>query len=62
MQNLKQGSDTNELIYKAEMDLQTQKADLWLPKGKVKGGINQEFGINIYTLLYKTDSQKGPTV
>ena len=24
----------------------------WLPKGKGGGGINQEVGINIYTLLY----------
>ena len=30
-----------------------QKTNLWLPKGKVGGGrINQEFGINRYTLLY----------
>ena len=27
------------------------------------GEINQEFGINIYTLLiYKLDSQQGPTI
>ena len=25
---------------------------LWLTKGKGGGGINWEFGINIYTLLY----------
>ena len=31
---------------------QTQKTNVWLPKGKDRGGINQEFGINIYTLLY----------
>ena len=29
-----------------------QKTNLWLPKAKGWGGINQEFGINIYTLLY----------
>ena len=51
MWNLKY--DTNELIYKTETDLQTQKTDLWLPKGKGGGGgINQELGINRYTLLY----------
>ena len=46
-------NDTNELIYKTETDLQTSKTNLWLPKGKRGGvGINQEFGINIHTLLY----------
>ena len=51
MWNLK--SDTNELIYKTETDSQAQKTNLWLPKGKGGGGgINQEFGNNIYTLLY----------
>ena len=28
-----------------------QKTNLWLPKGK-GGEINQEFEINVYTLLY----------
>ena len=27
-------NDTNELIYKTEADSQTQKTNLWLPKGK----------------------------
>ena len=26
-------SDTNEVIYKTEIDSQTQKTNLWLPKG-----------------------------
>ena len=26
--------DTNELIYKTEIDAQTWKTNLWLPKGK----------------------------
>ena len=30
-------NDTKELIYKTEIDSQTQKANLWLPKGKVGG-------------------------
>ena len=47
-----QKDDTNELIYKRETDSQTQKANLWIPKGKGGGVINQEFGRNIYTLLY----------
>ena len=29
--------DTNELIYKTEADSQTQKTNLWLPKGKGVG-------------------------
>ena len=41
----------NELIYKLEVDLQTQKTNLWLPKGRGRG-INQEFEINIYAPLY----------
>ena len=49
MQNLK--NDTKELIYKTETDPQAWKTNLWLSKGKGRGGINQEFGINIYTLL-----------
>ena len=52
MQNLKKKKDANELIYKAAIDPQTQETNLWLPKGKEEGGINQEFGINIYTLLH----------
>ena len=44
---------TDELIYKTETDSMTKKANLQLPKGKGDGeGINQEFGINRYTLLY----------
>ena len=31
MQNLKK--NTNELIYKTETDSQTEKTNLWLPKG-----------------------------
>ena len=34
MWNLKK-NDTKELIYKTEIDSQTQKANLCLPKGKV---------------------------
>ena len=30
--------DTNELIYKTEIDSQTEKTDLWLPKRKGGGG------------------------
>ena len=37
MWNLK--NITNELIYKTETDSQTQKTNLWLPKGK--GGMGK---------------------
>ena len=30
-------NDTNELIYKTEIDSQIQKTNLWLPKGKGGG-------------------------
>ena len=50
MQNLKY--DTNELIYKAETDSQTQRMNLWLQRGRVWGGIVREFGNDIYTILY----------
>ena len=40
----------NEHIY--ETDSQTSKTNLRLPKGKLgRVGINQELGMNIYTLL-----------
>ena len=51
MWNLKY--DTNKVIYKTETDSQMQKTHLWLPMGKGGwGGLNQEFGISRYKLLY----------
>ena len=38
--NQENRKDTNELIYKTEIDLQTLKANSWLPMGKEEGGIN----------------------
>ena len=54
MWNLKK-NDTNEFIYKT--DSQTQKTKLLVTKGERLwqgwgGRINQEAGINIYTLYY----------
>ena len=44
MWNLKY--DTNEIIYETEIDSQTQKTNLQLPKGKGGGErINQELGL-----------------
>ena len=60
MWNLKQ-CGINGFIYKTEIDLQTQKINLWLQKGK-GGRINQEFRINqTYSAIYKIDKQS-PTV
>ena len=47
MWNLK---DTNELIY--EMETDSQRTDLWLPRGSWGAGMNWEFGISKYKLLY----------
>ena len=51
MWNLKK-KGTNERIYKTETDSQTEKMNLWLPGGRVRGGIDWEFGADTYTLLY----------
>ena len=37
MWNLKY--DTNELIYETETDAQTERADLWLPRGRGEGSV-----------------------
>ena len=39
----------NEFIYKAEVELQMQKTNLWLPGEKDKGGINWEIWTDLYT-------------
>ena len=43
MWNLKY--DTNEVIYKTETDSQTQKTNLWLPKGKGGEGYIRSLGL-----------------
>ena len=51
MWNLKY--DTNEPIYETETDLQTQRTDLWLPRGRGSGGgMEWEFGISRCKLVY----------
>ena len=75
MQNIKY--NINELIYETEIDSQTQKKT-GLPNGIVegegrdeygyqrgkegRGGINQEFGLRIYTTINKIDNPQGPTM
>ena len=52
MWNLK--CDTNEPIYETETDSQTQRIDLWLPRGMGSGGgMDWEFGISSCKLLYR---------
>ena len=49
---------TNELMCKAETEIQTQRTNVWIPRGKGGGGMDWETGIdtidiyalNIYTL------------
>ena len=44
--------DTNELIYKTEIDSQTQKTDLWLSREGGGGGKGWEFGVSRCKLVY----------
>jgi len=50
-----------KMIQKNLFTKQKQKRSLWLLKGK-GGGINWEFGIDIYTLVFKIDNQQGSSV
>ena len=51
MWNLKK-KDTNELIYKTEIELTDVENNLMGTRRERGGGINWETGIDIYTLLY----------
>ena len=39
-------------LFTKQKQTQTQKINLWLPRGKVGGGINWEIGMDTDTLLY----------
>ena len=53
-------NDTNELIYKTEIDSLTQKTNLWLPKCKVR---EAQIGNNRYISLHiKAGKQQGPII
>ena len=39
-------------LFTKQKQTQALKTNLYLPKKKMGGGTNSEFGINIYTLLY----------
>ena len=47
-------NDINELICKTETNSDIKKTNLWLSKGN-GGGVNEKFGINLYTHFYKID-------
>ena len=49
--NQENRKDTNELIYKTEIDPETQNTNM-ITKGERGSGINQESGTNLYTPLY----------
>ena len=49
MESEKIGIDN--LIYKAEIETQMYRTNIWIPRGKEEGGMNSEIGIDIYTLL-----------
>ena len=49
MWNLKY--DANELIHETETDSQTQRTDLWLPRGR-EAAKDWEFGISRWRLVY----------
>ena len=45
--------DTNQCIYNTKTDSQTQRRDLWLPRGREdRGGREWDFGIIRVKLLY----------
>ena len=45
-------NDTNDLVYETETDYKLWKQTYGYQRGKVEGRINEEFWINIYTVLY----------
>ena len=50
-------NDTNELIYKTETDLQTEKTNLQLPKGKGQGGMSGVWDQQMQTTIHKIDKK-----
>ena len=54
----------NEPIYKTETDSQTQRTDLWLPRGmggRERNGLGV-WGWQMQTTAFRMDNQQGPTV
>ena len=62
MRDLKR-NDTKELTYKTERDTQTQKMNLQLPGGKMRGGDSQGARDgHVHAAVFKMDNQQGPPV
>ena len=55
MWNLKKKKDTNELIYKTEVDSETLENKYMITKGEGMGRVHWGLGINTYILVYKTE-------
>ena len=49
-----QKNGTDEPVYKAEIETQTQRTNIWTPRGERGGGMKWEIGIDIYmyTCIY----------
>ena len=60
MWNLK--NRTNELTYKIDTESQTQKTNLWLPKGREGSDKLAAQDQQRHTIIYEIDEQQGPTV
>ena len=52
--------NSNEVIYKAEINLQTEKTNLWLPKGERERRVKLGVWINRYTLTICKIDKQGP--
>ena len=59
MWNAKYG--TNEPMYKIETDSQTQRIDLWLPRGRGGVGWTGSLGLMMQTITFKMDKQEFPS-
>ena len=57
MWNLKT-TGIDDLTQKADIETQTQRTNIWIPRGEVGGGMNWEIWIDIYTIdtMHKTDN------
>ena len=49
MWNLENGTD--KLVCRAEIETQMWRTNVWTPRGEKGGGMNWEFGIDIYKLI-----------
>ena len=52
-------NDTNELTYKTEKDSQTQKMNIWLPRGRDSQGFWEG---HVHTAIFKMNNQQRPIV